>query len=117
MKGDAPQVPTTQEVQPEVKEVIQTPQQPPIVPQTPPIPTPPTKFKKRLKLIILITSLILVGLGIGGFYIYKYILQQETVEEVSPSSVETSGITKAGRLERDETWSGQINITGDILHA
>ena len=115
MKGDAPQVPTTQKAQPEVKEVIQTPQQPPIVPQTPPIPTPPTKFKKRLKLIILITSLILVGLGIGGFYIYKYILQQETEEEVSPSSVETSGITKAGRLERDETWSGQINVTGDIL--
>jgi len=112
MKDDAPQVSTTQKVQPEVKEVTQTPEQPSVVP---PIPTPPIKSKKRLKLIISIISLILVGLGIGGFYIYKYILQQETEEEVSPSSVETSGITKAGRLEIDETWSGQINVTGDIL--
>ncbi len=120
MKSDTPQVPTTQKVQPEVKEVTQTPEQPPVVPQTPPIPTPSAKSKKRLKLIILIISLILVGLGIGGFYIYKNILQpetekRETEEGIPSSSVETSSITKAGRLERDETWSGQINVTGDIL--
>jgi len=115
MKSDTPQVPTTQKVQPEVKEVTQTPEQPPVVPQTPPIPTPTPPEATEAILIILIILLILVGLGIGGFYIYKNILQRETEEGIPSSSVETSSITKAGRLERDETWSGQINVIGDIL--
>jgi len=60
METDTPQVPVTQEVQPEVKEVSQATSE----------PTPPPKPKKWLKLI-LITLIILIGLGGGGFFIWK----------------------------------------------
>lgn len=118
MEGETPQIPATQKVQPKAKEVVQIPEQPPVVPQTPPKPTMPIKLKKWLKPKILIILLILIGLSmsIGGYFIYKNILQPETKKrETGSDSVETSSITKAGRLERDETWSGQINVTGDIL--
>ena len=79
MKSDIPQAPITQKVQPEVKDVSQTPQQPPVVPQTPPEPTPPPKPKKRLNLKILSVSiLVLVSLVIGGFIIWKYFSTSKT---------------------------------------
>ncbi len=116
MEGETPQVPVTQEAQPEVKSIPQTPQQPPVVPQTAPRLNLPPKLKKLLKSKILIILIALVCLVAGGYFIYKNILQPETEKrETGSDSVETSGITKAGRLERDETWSGQINVTGDIL--
>jgi len=71
MEGDAPQVPVAQEVQPEVKEVPQTPQQPPVGSQATSESTTHTKSKKGLKLKILIILMILVGLGIGGFFVWK----------------------------------------------
>ena len=74
MEGNISKVPVTQKVQPEVKDVSQTPQQSPVTPQTPSNPTPPPNPKKRLKtkiLIALIISLTLIGLGIGGFFVYK----------------------------------------------
>jgi hypothetical protein len=83
MEGDAPQVPTTQKVQPEVKDISQAPQQPPqqppVVPQSPPKPTSPPKPKMRLKLKILIILVIaLVSLAIGGFFLWKNISVPET---------------------------------------
>ncbi len=60
----------------------------------------------------LIILIVLIGLGVGGFFIYKNILQSET-EKREP--VEVSNTTRAGKLERDEIWSGRIDITGDIL--
>jgi len=73
MEGSTPQVPVTQEVQAEVKDVSQTSQQTPVVPRTPPELTPPTKPKKRLKLKILIMFVVLVSLiaGAVGYYLYK----------------------------------------------
>jgi len=75
MEGDIPQASNTQEAQPEVKEVFQAPQPsvvpPSVVPQASPEPTPPTKPKKWLKLKILIILIILVGLSVGGFFVWK----------------------------------------------
>ena len=78
MEDSTPKAPITKKVQPEVKDVSQTPQQPPIVPQTPPESTPPPKPKKRLKLIIPIILIALVGLITGGFFIWKNVLVPKT---------------------------------------
>jgi hypothetical protein len=82
MKDDASQVSATQEVQPEVKEVTQTPQQPPANSLIPPPPaggsTPPPKLKKRLILKISIILIILTTLGIGGFLAWKYFSTSKT---------------------------------------
>ncbi|NQU82716.1 MAG: hypothetical protein HQ539_02085 [Parcubacteria group bacterium] len=85
MEGTAPQVPVTQEVQPEAKEVPQAPQQPPVVPET---PSPPTSPKKGLKLEILIILIALVGLSLGGFFIWKNFFAPE--------------IKQAGKKEAEE---------------
>lgn len=69
MEGNTPQAPTPPGIQPEVKDVSQAPQQPPIIPQTSPEPT--TKPKKWL--IILILFLVLIGLSVGGFFVWKYL--------------------------------------------
>ncbi len=66
MEGDTPQVPTTQEVQLEVKDVSQA---------------PPINPKKRLKIKILIILMILVGLSVGGFFIYRNIFVPEEQQE------------------------------------
>ena len=78
MQGDAPQVPVTQEVQPEVKSTSQTSQQSPVVSQAPPESTPPVKPKKKLKLIILIILIALVCLVTGGFFVWKYFSTSKT---------------------------------------
>jgi hypothetical protein len=111
MENNIPQVPTG---------ISQAPQQPPVDSQATPESTPPTEPKKGLKTKILIILIALVSLVTGGFFVYKNILQpgtekRETEEEVSPIPVEVSKTTKTGKLERDEIWSGQIHITGDIL--
>lgn len=82
MENKVPQVPVTQKVQPEAKGISQTPQQPPIVSQTPSEPTPPPKPKKWLKLIIPIILMVLVGLGIGGFFVYKNVTGFKVEEEI-----------------------------------
>ncbi len=83
-----PQVPATQKVQPETKGVSRAPQQSLVVPQTPSNPTSPTKLKKLkrwLKTKILIILLVLVGLGVGGFFVYKNITALKVEEEVVPA--------------------------------
>ena len=101
MEGDTPQVPVTQEAQPETKGV----------PQTPPEPTVPTKPKKRLKLKILIILVVaLVGLGVGGFFVYKNIFGPE-VKKV-PVKIYNQNIS--GEIKQDQIWSGTIHVTGDI---
>ena len=60
-----------------------------------------------MKAKILIILIILIGLGIGGFFVWRDISV--------PAPIEVSNTTRAGILEREEIWSGQINITGDIL--
>jgi len=94
MKGDAPQAPVAQEARPEVKDVSQIPQQPPTDFQATSRSTPPTKPKKRLKLIILIASIILIGLGIGGFLVYKsfFVSEIEKTEEGKPVEMQYKGI-------------------------
>ncbi len=77
MQDDAPQVPVTQDVKPEVKDVSQTPQQPSVDSQTSPPPAggsnPPKKSKKKLKLkTIIILIIALVSLVVGGFFVWRY---------------------------------------------
>ena len=79
MEGNTPQVPTIQETQPEVKGVSQAPQQPSVSFQIPPNPTSSTKPKKWLKVKILIILIALVGLGIGGFFLYRNIFVKKEV--------------------------------------
>ncbi len=101
MEDNPLKAPITQNVQPEVKDVSRTPQQPPVVPQTPSNPTPPPKPKKRLKtkiLITLIISLVLIGLGIAGYFYFS----------------RGRFVVKSGVLNKDEIWSGTIHVTGDI---
>jgi len=66
MEGNTPQVPTIQEVQ-------------------------PTKPKKWLKIKILIILMILVGLGVGGFFIYRNIfVPEEKLEKQSTQPIPES---------------------------
>jgi hypothetical protein len=87
MEGDTPQAPVTQEVQSEVKDVVQTPQQPTIFPQTPPKSTPPTKTKKRLKLIIPIILIVLVSLSVVGYFVWRNISVPEA-EKIKKEKIE-----------------------------
>jgi len=83
MEGDtpqAPEVPVTQELKPEVVDVSQTPQQPSVDPQTPPPPaggsTPPEKSKKGLKtkkgIMFLIFLPVLAIVAYGIFIAIRY---------------------------------------------
>jgi len=93
MEDNTPQVPVTQEVPPEAKEVPQAPQQPSQQPspgsQVPLKPdAPPPKPKKWLK-VFLIFLTILTGLGIGGFFIWKNFSVPETsVSEIGKTEKE-----------------------------
>jgi len=78
MEGNTPQVPTTQEVQPEVKDAPQTPREPPE-------PTMHANPKKGLKLKILIILITVVGLGIGGFFVYKNITTPKVEKGIVPA--------------------------------
>ncbi|RLC29399.1 hypothetical protein DRH13_05785 [Candidatus Woesebacteria bacterium] len=71
MDGDAPQVPVTQEVKPEVKKVPQVPQQPSVDSQTPLESTPPPKPKKRetKKVVILLILLPVFAIVAYGVFI------------------------------------------------
>ncbi len=60
-----------------------------------------------MKLRPLIILMIFAGLGVVGFFVWKNISV--------PDLVEVSTTTKTGKLKRDEVWSGQIEIAGDIL--
>lgn len=73
MKGDIPQAPVTQKVQPEVKDVSQAPQPPPVISQTPPESTRSTKPKMQRKIKILIVFVILASLvaGVVGYYYFS----------------------------------------------
>ena len=87
MNGDAPQVPVTQEVQPEAKEVPQAPQQPPAVSQTPPESTPPIKPKKWL--IIGIIGIIIIILGAIGYFHFSG--EKESVVDGEEQEILTEG--------------------------
>jgi len=68
MEGTAPQVPVaqapvTQEIQSEVKDVSQT---------------PPTNPKKWLKTKMLVILIVLIGLGVGGFFVWKNFFVADT---------------------------------------
>ena len=78
MKDGIPQVPITQKVQPEAKSIPPPPQKTPIIPQASPKLTLPKNPKKRLIIKILIILLVLIGLGIGGFFIWKNFFVPET---------------------------------------
>ncbi|HEX7456388.1 MAG TPA: right-handed parallel beta-helix repeat-containing protein [Candidatus Nanoarchaeia archaeon] len=58
-----------------------------------------------MKKKILIGLIVLICLTAGGFFIYGYIS--------TPLGV--SNTTRSGRLIKDEIWSGQIKVIGDIL--
>ena len=126
MKGDAPKAPITQGVQPEVKDVSQTPSPPAGGPAGG--STPPTKLKKRLKTKILkmtrnttsfcrtkrglvIILIILVGLGVGGFFIYKNIfipeekLKEESLQPISEIDIKP----KFGYMQRQVEWQQIAN--------
>jgi hypothetical protein len=66
---------------------------------------------------ILVILIVLISLGAGGFFALKNIFapEEEIILEEELGSEEISNTTRAGKIERDEIWSGQINITGDIL--
>ena len=98
MESDISQVPITQKVQPEVKNVSQAPQHSPVAPQTPSNPAPPPKPKKRLKTKTLIISLALICLGIAGYVYFGW----------------GKFVVKSGVINEDEVWSGKIHVTGDI---
>jgi len=98
MEGDALQASNIQKVQPEVKDVSQASQQSPVGPQTPSNPTSPPKPKKRLNTKILIISLVLIGLGIAGYFYFS----------------RGRFVVKSGVFNKDEVWSGRIHVTGDI---
>ncbi len=73
-----------------------------------------------MKTKILIIIVVLISLSIGGFYIWKNISvpeteKRETEKEVLSSPVEVSNTTRAGKIERDEIWSGEIHVIGDII--
>lgn len=57
----------------------------------------------QMKTKILIILIILITLGVGGFFLYSSIPQQVHNKDVS------------GILVRNQIWSGQINVIGDIL--
>lgn len=71
---------------------------------------------------ILIILIILIGFSVGGFFIYKNVSQPEleeigAIKEVKKESttIDVNNTTRAGKLERDEIWSGKIGVVGDIL--
>jgi hypothetical protein len=111
MKDNISQVPATQKVQPEVKDVSQTSQQPPVALQTPSNPAPPPKSKKRLKtkILVLIISLALIVLGIAGYFYFGWGRTVTNDKECADDCVKKSGV-----LNKDEVWSGTIHVTGDI---
>lgn len=86
-----PQVPA-QEEQSELKSIPQTPPQPPVVPQTPTEPAPPTKSKKWL--IISIILMVLIGLSVGGFFVWKIFFAPVT-------SVPKTGTTEKGTTQEE----------------
>ncbi|HUW71766.1 MAG TPA: right-handed parallel beta-helix repeat-containing protein [Candidatus Humimicrobiaceae bacterium] len=73
---------------------------------------------------ILIILIVLVGLCVGGVFIWKNISgpeeekekkDEEIILEEELSPEEISNTTRAGMIERDEIWKGEIYIIGDII--
>ena len=115
-----PQVPVTQEVQPEAKEVPQAPQQPSVVPQTPPPTPPPPNPKMRQKTIILIVSVVLASLVVGavGYYLYKTLQKPEiqtgqfqvgNTQEITQFQTKTSQEIENNRMGDMVTLHPQIH--------
>jgi len=89
-----------------------------------------------MKTKILIILIIVIGLGIGGFFVWKntsgpeekkkevekeevspMVEEEEKKEEIIPNeegSREVSNTTRKGTIFEDETWGGTIHVTGDI---
>ncbi len=92
MGGDAqqaPVVPVTQEVQPEVKDIPQVPHQPPTDPQTPPDSTPPEKPKKSKTKKIVIGLILTFVLAIVAYGIFLAVTYQ-SCSTTTPKTCETN---------------------------
>lgn len=61
--------------------------------------------RRRVSLWLIIILAILIALGIGGVFLWF------------SNPREISNTTRSGIIFRDEIWSGEIHITGDILAA
>ncbi len=76
-----------------------------------------------MKTKILIIVIILVGLVIGGFFVWQNTSgpeekEKEKKEEIIPKEEgprEVSNATRKGTVSEDEIWSGEIHIIGDII--
>ncbi|KPJ55155.1 hypothetical protein AMJ47_01405 [Parcubacteria bacterium DG_72] len=69
-----------------------------------------------MKIKTLIILMVLIGLGIGGFLVWKNISAPE--EEIIPEEVgpiKVSNTTKRGALLKDEVWSGEILVTDIVI--
>ncbi|HDZ54839.1 MAG TPA: right-handed parallel beta-helix repeat-containing protein [Candidatus Nealsonbacteria bacterium] len=72
---------------------------------------------------ILIVLIVLIGLGIGGFFVWKNTSgpeekEEEKKEEIIPKEEgprEVSNTTRKGTVFEDEIWRGKIHIIGDII--
>jgi hypothetical protein len=73
---------------------------------------------------ILITLIILIGLAIGGFFVWENIFSPEEKrkevekEEIIPeekSPREVFNTTRKGTIFEDEIWRGEIHIIGDVI--
>lgn len=64
-----------------------------------------------MKTKVLIILIVLIGLGAGGFFVWKNILIPEKEIEKAPIVNKTTH----GRIRQDEIWRGKIHIIGDII--
>jgi len=71
----------------------------------------------------LVILMALIGLGVGGFFVYKNISGLEKKEEKRKEEIilkekgprEISNTTRKGIISEDEIWRGEIHIIGDII--
>ena len=124
MVGDTPQAPVAQKVQPEIKNVSQTPQQPAVVPQTPSPPagesTPPPKPKKGLKMkkiiLFLVFMPVLILIAYGIFIAVTYWNCSKTTPqacETNTCGFSLSGFNLASEIKED-CCGNEICETGEV---
>ena len=115
MDGDVPQAPVAQKVQPEIKNVSQTPQQPAVVPQTPSESTPPPKPKKRLKTKKIVIGFVLLLVLIIIAYLIFLSITYWNCSKIAPGVCETNnkcGLSLSGFKSTSEM---KDNCCGNTL--